>query len=293
MAQRATPGEMGAIAVLIVAAALIVGCILANGTPAANTPPSHPFRGEPAPHEIEPTPARPDCPDGRCPLRPGPRRPRVSYRLPSAGSAVAGSVIAGQSYRGEILAAPFQAALWMENVASKLDDAGMCVDTSGEMLARYLGLDYLRGFRDEFAAHEVGGGDPERLEDQLTRWCRAKGVPVPPFVSYYGPDPAPLLEQLDAAGLPYAHSLGHNPRYRNLLNPSGEISHMVVGVKFSRKYAVDVDNNEVGGLDVRAGRIYEWTDRAEALSRMKLRDGNTWVFAFLVPPPPPHPRLGV
>jgi len=164
----------------------------------------------------------------------------------------------------------------------------MCVSTSIEMVARYLSMYQMAGFRD-FCAKEPGGCIPTKLEDQLGRFCKSKNIPIPPYVNFVGVDPSTLLSDLDAAGLPYAHTYGQCPRYVNWMNPTGKISHMVFSVKFCHRYAVVVDNNAIGGVDAATGAIFEWMSVDEEVRRMKYGDNSAWVFAFLVPPPPPCP----
>lgn len=256
----------------VTATALIVAAFVTFGGPKV-APPTHPL---PA---VAPDP---DCPDGRCPAR-RPWGPRGS-----AGSAV--SFVNGREYDGETLACDFPLSMWMPNIGSRVDGAGMCVATSVEMVAIYLGMDFMRGFRD-WCSREPGGCYPSKLEDQLTRYCKMKGVPVPPYIDFTGSDPAGLLEQLDAAGLPYAHQYDECPRYASVRNPKGKIAHMVFGVKFGGKYAVVVDNNEIGGVDGKSGKIFEWMPKSELIRRMEAT-GSDWIFAFIVPPPPPTPKVG-
>lgn len=258
----------------VVAAVLVLGAFIVFGGPAHDPP-------KPAPAvdisvDVE-------CPDGKCPIR----RP---WGPQQAGGSSAKSVVNGRAYDGETLTCDFPPSLWMANIGSKVDRAGMCVTTSVEMVARYLGLDFMRGFRD-WCAKEPGGCYPDKLEDQLKRYCKLKGVPVPPYVNFTGKNPADLLAQLDAAGLPYAHQYDECPRYASARNPRGKIAHMVFGVKHSGRYAVVVDNNEIGGVDGKSGKIFEWMACGEMIRRMEA-SGSDWIFAFLVPPPPPSPRIG-
>jgi hypothetical protein len=235
------------------------------------------------PPAVKPAPVvEPECPDGKCPKRP--RRPWG----PRGSSVEETSFVGGRTFGGEGVTCDFPPSLWMENIGSRVDGAGMCVSTSVEMLARYLSMYQMAGFRD-FCAKEPGGCEPRKLEDQLGRFCKAKNTPIPPYVNFVGVDPTTLLSDLDAAGLPYAHTYGQCPRYVNWRNPTGKIAHMVFSVKYCNRYAVVVDNNAIGGVDPATGAIFEWMSVGEEIRRMKFGDDSAWVFAFLVPPPPPCP----
>jgi hypothetical protein len=67
---------------------------------------------------------------------------------------------------------------------------------------------------------------------------------------------------------------------------------MVFSAKFGDKYAVVIDNNEIGGVSAAKGTIYEWMSPAEHIRRMKYGGGGAWVFAFIAPPIPPCPKVG-
>jgi len=263
----------------LLALGVLLLCIVGGFVALSGDAPKPPAKPAPAV-----TPAEPECPDGKCPRRQWGRQTALSV-----GEV---SFVNGRTYGGEGLTCDFPPSFWVENVGSRVDDEGMCVATSIEMIGRYLGLYGLAGFRD-WCAKEPGGADPKKIEDQLARFCKRKHIPVPPYVDYVGPDPTPLMAALDAAGLPYAHYVGRCPRYRSAFNPTGKIQHMVFSVKFSGKYTVMVDNNAIGGVNVKTGNIFEWMANSEALGRMKMFGGpNAWVFAFLVPPPPPIPSNG-
>src|SRR5262249_46058387 len=147
-----------------------------------------------------------------------------------------------------------------------VDGAGMCVDTSVEMAALYQGLEQMRGFRD-WAAREPGGGDPDKLADQIKRFCRAKGVPVPRYVQYDGPDCEKLLEMADKTGRIACTTYGQCPRYVNRWNPRGVIYHMVCSTRHRRDFGVVMDNNKVGGVD--ETHLHEWMTTEEHLRRIK------------------------
>lgn len=245
---------------------------------------------EAAPHQpVKPTPnPRPTPPKPSPRPRPKPRpKPWLPAVLPvgQGGWGNQTSWMNGRQHGNETLAADFPAQLWFANIGSHIDKAGMCVTSSVEMTALYLGLEDFRGFRD-WCANEPGGCYPDKLEDQLKRYCDVKGITCPPYVNFEGPDPEPLLRRLDEEGIPFAHTYGWSPRYNQ------KIAHMVFSAKFGGNYAVVVDNNAIGGLDPATGTIYEWMDLEEHVRRMKYDSGSAWVFAFLVPPPPPCPKAG-
>ena len=175
----------------------------------------------------------------------------------------------------------------MANIPSHVDGAGMCVSTSIEILCHYLGLTDYYGFRD-FCAQEKGGGWPEKMDRQIAAFEKARGITKRvPYLQYTGSNPGPVLERLDKAGLPFAHSYGYSPRYVNARNPRGVIQHMVANVKFSGKYSVVLDNNPMNDLHPETSQMFEWMTKEEMLKRAGGRE--VWVFAWLAPPPPPVP----
>lgn len=169
----------------------------------------------------------------------------------------------------------------MSNIPSRVDGAGMCVNTSIETLARYLGLTDYYGFRD-WSAGFSGGGWPERVDELIGRWERERGIKPVPYLQYTGSDPRAVLERLDRAGLPFAHSYSYSPRY------GGRIAHMVCNVKFGGKYSVVLDNNPMNDLHPDTNEMFEWMPKEEMLKRAGGRE--IWIFAWLAAPPPPVPK---
>lgn len=210
---------------------------------------------------------------------------------PPAG-AFGPSWVDGKASRGEEITADLPLAEMFWNVGSKVDGAGMCVDTSVEQGARYQGLTPFRGFRDWCAAREPGGSYPSKLADQIRRYSQAKGITEPAYLQYEGPDPGPVLELVDKTGRIACIAYGYSPRYGQAIN------HMVFSPKpASGQYAVVVDNNAIGGITGNESSRYEWMARDELVTRMKVQadrwgravPSNAWVFVWLEAPPPPAP----
>jgi hypothetical protein len=264
VAMKTAEAVAGGVLVFALVAALLV---VSHAPPKPAAPAPTPFV-EPEP-EPEPEPVCPNCPRK-------PRRPKVE---------AVSSFVGGPSYQGDDISAAFPVSQYMTNIGSHVDGAGMCVSTSIEMLARYLGLDDLRGFRD-WCARYPGGASADKIARQLPAFCKSKGIRCPAFLQYEGDAPEKLLSQLDAARVPFAHTYGYSPRYGH------RISHMVFSAKFGDKYAVVIDNNEIGGVSAAKGTIYEWMSPAEHIRRMKYGGGGAWVFAFIAPPIPPCPKVG-
>lgn len=260
------------LAVILVVAVVLGGAAVLHATQRPALPrPMNPFRPKPQP-KPKPTP------------KPKPRpKPWERGRGP-VGLKDKDSLVNGRIFDSECISADFPEGQWFKNKGSDVDGAGMCVTSSVEMISLYDGMEDFRGFRD-WCAKEPGGCYPGKLEDQIKRYCEEKKIDVPRYVNFEGPDPEPLLKALDDCGMPFAHTYGWSPRYNQ------KIAHMVFSVKFGGKYAVVVDNNEIGGLEPSSGKIFEWMLCDEHIRRMKYGNDGAWVFAWLVPPPPPCPRV--
>lgn len=263
----------------------------------------------------ETPPAR--CPNGKCPVKPPPASPKkpdtpvpqpspkpkpwphcgyqtvglgsngVSKGEISAVSVYVGgkeSWVNGRESHGEVLTADFPPSFYMQNIGSHKDGAGMCVMTSITMCAKYLGLKDYYGLRD-WCANEPGGAYRGKVDDQIHRYEKALGIANPvPYLQYEGPDPGPILEAIDKARLPFAHTYGWSPRYHS------RIAHMVADCHYGTLAAV-LDNNPMSDFDVPNAKMFEWMDRNEMIRRAKLGGGNMWVHCWLAPPPPPCPKV--
>lgn len=97
--------------------------------------------------------------------------------------------IGGAEHDGEELTCDLPESLHMWNIGSKIDGAGMCVDTSVEMAGRWGNVPGLAGFRDYWAARAPGGNWPGGLVKQIHDFYQDKGRPEPPYVRYQGPTP--------------------------------------------------------------------------------------------------------
>ena len=166
----------------------------------------------------------------------------------------------------------------LQNVASRLDGAGMCVMSSIEMGARYANLEALRGIRD-WAARQPGGGYPEKIDRQIKQFCAQKHMNTPLYLQYEGKDPSILRAAL-RGGRMAAVTYGGNDgvRYR------GPIAHMVCLVAYDRAsdWAALLDNNAIGAHDLM------WMKLAD-FQRRWLGSSGGWAFVWLAPPPPPVP----
>ncbi len=189
------------------------------------------------------------------------------------------SFVNSRSHGSEELACDLPAHEQFKNVGSRLDGAGMCVFTSFEMACRWHGLEEMRGFRDWCAQRYPGGGWPDKLDQLVSAYCKAKEITIPTYVQYEGNDPSKLLEACDKTGRLTCITYGYSPRYGG-----GTIAHMTNCAKFGGQYAVCLDNNFIGTNN------YEWMSPAELVKRVKHPNGRAWVVALLSPAPPPAPR---
>lgn len=204
------------------------------------------------------------------------------------------SSVAGKSYQGEEITADLPLSEMFWNIGSRVDGYGMCVMTSIEQGARYQGLSSFRGLRD-WAARYPGGAYPSKVDAQLKQYAAEKGIAVPDYLQYTGSDNAELsalLELIDKTGRVACVAYGYDPRYGRPIN------HMVFSPKpGSGKYAVIVDNNQIGGVTSNEASRYVWMTRAEFVDRLhtsannfgRVVKGSPWVFVWLAPPPPPVP----
>lgn len=215
-------------------------------------------------------------------------RPAASVAF---GAQFGPSWVGGPTDHGETVAARCPVADIMTNIGSKIDGGGMCVDTSIETNARYLGLDGYRGYRDYFAAREPGGNYPEGVDRQLKQYAQAKGLPEPRYVQYEGPDPTAILELATKTKRGCTIAYGYSQRYGQAIN------HMVFCPHYGKTEAAIADNNLIGGVQADEPHRYEWMAPAELVKRMKTQadrfgratSSGAWVFVWLEPPPPPTP----
>jgi len=208
----------------------------------------------------------------------------VALLIAASGLVSSGpSFVNGLVHDGQELTCDLPEKDHIKNIGSRRDGAGMCVMSSIEMAARYHGLDQFRGLRD-WCANEPGGGYPEKVVDQIRRYCKTKGIPEVPFYQYEGPNPEEVMEAIDKNGAMACITYAFSPRYNTSF-----IAHMVCSPMFRGKYGVVLDNNFINE------NSYEWMDRAELIRRMRssgrtVGSGNAWVFVWLVPGNPPVPR---
>jgi len=199
-------------------------------------------------------------------------------RTPARGA----STIAGPAYQGDEVACDLPPAEQMKNIGSKIDGAGMCVFTSFEQMARWHGLTDFVGFRDWCAANYPGGGYPQKLDKLVQAYCKAKGIAVPTYIQYEGPNPEEILQQCDKTARLACITYGYGPRY------PGTIAHMTNCPKFGNAWAVCLDNNFPETTENL--NTLEWMTPAELVTRIKHPSGAAWVVAMVAPSPPPVPH---
>lgn len=196
------------------------------------------------------------------------------------------SVVDGPVHDGQEVTVDLAPQEQFKNIGSRLDGAGMCVFSSIEMAAKSQGLDEMRGWRDWCAQNYTGGGWPQRVDELLAAWGKAKGIAIPPYYQYEGKDPAQVMALIDKTGRMACITYGWSPRYGQ------RIAHMVCAPRYRGKYAVVLDNNFVSkksgdGWDE---KVLEWMAPDELVRRMKIGSGSAWVFCWLTPAAPPAAR---
>jgi hypothetical protein len=169
--------------------------------------------------------------------------------------------------------------LWMRNVGSRLDGAGMCVFTSIEMSAIWCGLDEFRGFRDWCAQHYPGGGYPQKVDTLIQAYCTAKRIRKPDYIQYEGSD-LELARRALRSGRMVCWTLYRSPRYPGL------IYHMTNGIHADDAWMALLDNNQIRGEPI-PPREWDKPDAMEA--RLKLH-GRVWIFVWLRHGPTPIPK---
>jgi hypothetical protein len=258
------------LAVLLLAAALFLWWYT---TPSTAPPPPPP---PPVPTPT-PSPPSPPSPHRPCP-GPGPC-PRPADDSAPRGAISIGGPVAPDGTTAVTVDLPVEERI--KNVGSHVDGAGMCVMTSVEMASHWANLRALRGLRD-WCARQPGGAFPAKVDKQLQEYCAAKGVPVPGYVQYEGPDPGILDLALRTGRLPAVTYSGHDGvRYQ------GRIAHMVTLAHLDAKWACVLDNNGNSPNGVGEDELL-WLSRQEFLDRW--RDGGQgWAFTWSAPPPPPPP----
>lgn len=119
-------------------------------------------------------------------------------RQPSVSNDSRAATVAGREFEGQAITADLPESLHIRNRGGS-DGAGMCVMSSIEMAALWAGLDSMRGLRD-WCALQPGGAFPAKVDQQITAFCKQKGIPVPAYIQYEGRDVVPLLRLIDKTG---------------------------------------------------------------------------------------------
>lgn len=202
-----------------------------------------------------------------------PKKPRRILPLRSDWSDLAGDIVLGgpQPPDGSSVQIDYPLSEDMRNIGSKVDGAGMCVMTSAERAAIWAGIDSLRGLRN-WCAREPGGCDPDQFDDQLRRFCKSKGMPVPDYLQYQGKDPEFLRLVLKTRRMPgVTYSGADGVQYRR------RIAHMLNLVHLADDQVGVFDNN----FDAEK-RI--WMSEQEFFSRAVFgRSRNFWAIVWLAP----------
>ena len=195
--------------------------------------------------------------------------------LPGFGQS---SFINGLTHGNETITCDLPGSQHIQNIGSKINGAGMCVFSSIEMAALYSGLEQMRGWRNWCATSMPGGGWPERVDDYLAKWWKAKNLVPIPYIQYEGKNPETVLDLCDKTGRMAGITYGYSPRYGT------SIQHMSNAVMFKSDYGVVLDNNFTGE------DRYEWVARKELIRRTIYPNKSAWVFVWLHQGPPPSPH---
>lgn len=150
------------------------------------------------------------------------------------------------------------------------DGAGLCVYTSVWHAALWADEAVLYGLRS-WCESRPGGSYPEKLAQDITTFCKRRGLVEPLYVQHTGGDVAFLETALKTGRMVCITYSGRDDFYR------GSISHMVNLVHLDANAAAILDNNRPG--------VFVWMTRADLLSRWKPAG---WAVAFLRAPPPPY-----
>ena len=122
----------------------------------------------PKPKQLQPAvPAKPDCPDGRCPVpkplpKPKPWGPKFEAGQPQLGGKTSPD-------GSEEIMIDLPASEKKHNVGGR-DGAGLCVFTSIEYCARWQNEPSLKEFQKQMRA-ELGGGWPEKLDAMVKKYA--------------------------------------------------------------------------------------------------------------------------
>lgn len=149
--------------------------------------------------------------------------------------------------------------------------AGLCVFSSCEVAERRWQNGLLAGFQS-WMQSRPGGGDPRKLQQMITAFCKEKGVKEPDYVQHTGGDVTFIEEALKTRRAVCVTYAGADDFY------AGGIDHMVVCAHLDKERAAILDNN-------RPSRTV-WMTRKEFEIRWRARGGG-WAVVFLNSPPPP------
>lgn len=234
----------------------------------------------PAPPEVPrpapaPAPLDPDCPDGKCPVKPAPApsRPKRPWG-PREAAPVGASVAGPRNADGTEIACDLPDRLHLKNKGGS-DGAGLCVFTSIDHAANWQNVPVLQGFRDWMTRHP-GGGYPSKVDAMIDRICKDRSTGKPDYLQVEGGDLG-ILQRACRAGLMPSVTYSFSPTGRY---GGQRIAHMVSLVHADSKWFVVLDNNYPGADK------YEWLSPAE-FARVY---APGWAVILLKHGPPPVPR---
>lgn len=171
-----------------------------------------------------------------------------------------GALILADTGRTDEEDPPSLDVVFIKNRTSQVDGSGLNVPTCVEMLSRRYRLTELEGFRD-WTALERGGHWPQKLADQLERWCKLKEVDVPPYVQLWTKDIAFVEGMAKDRWVMVGDYGGKTTRYK--------------GRAMAASLVIHLDKHSACLLDPN-WREPEWITRADFEQRF-----GQWVFMFL------------
>ena len=246
----------------------------------------------------KPPSKEPDCPDGKCPVKPAPapvkpkpapepdepipeplapRRPRKPWGKES--DAPVGAKVLGRVHDdGTEIRCDLDPAAHQKNTGGS-DGAGLCVFASMRHSGLWQGNEVFADLFNFMKKHP-GGSYPQKTDQMIAKYCQETGKPKPRYLQVEGGDLEVLKRACASGRMPgVTYSVSPTGRYGG-----SRISHMVSLVHADDRHFVVLDNNYPG----REGKedIYEWLTPQEFARSY----APGWAVILLDPPgPPPRP----
>lgn len=240
-------------------------------------------------------PAKPDCPDGKCPVpvkptptpvkpKPpddepipeplAPRRPRKPWG--KSDEVPVGAKVLGRVHEdGTEIRCDLDPALHQKNTGGS-DGAGLCVFASMRHTGLWQGDEVFTELFHWMKKHP-GGSYPQKTDQMIAKFCQEKGLPKPRYLQVEGGDLEILKKACKSGRMPsVTYSYSPSGRYGG-----SRISHMVSLPHADDRHFVVLDNNYPGRADKE--EVYEWLTPAEFA---KVYDPG-WAVILLDPPGPP------